>query len=97
MDYTTTCPGCGREITIPPDLDSCFCTYCGGKVERPAAPPLETSSFRPEAMAQRLLELMETAPRKASGRSEYEDGFQLCRLFLEIGRASCRERVYAPV
>ena len=25
---------------------------------------------------------METAPRKASGRSEYEDGFQLCRLFL---------------
>lgn len=82
MDYTTTCPGCGREITIPPDLDSCFCTYCGGKVERPAAPPPETSSFRPEAMAQRLLELMETAPRKASGRSEYEDGFQLCRLFL---------------
>ena len=45
MDYTTTCPGCGREITIPPDLDSCFCTYCGGKVERPAAPPPETSSF----------------------------------------------------
>ena len=49
MDYTTTCPGCGREITIPPDLDSCFCTYCGGKVERPAAPPPETSSFRPAA------------------------------------------------
>lgn len=78
MDYTAVCPGCGREITIPPDLDSCFCAYCGGRVKRSPRP----SPFHPEAMAKCVLELMEKAPQRAVGKSDYEEGFQLCRLFL---------------
>lgn len=82
MDHTTACPGCGREITIPSDLDSCFCTYCGGRVERPGKPAPAANPFRPEAMAKCVLELMEKAPQRAAGKSDYEEGFQLCRLFL---------------
>lgn len=84
MDYTTTCPGCGREITFPPDLDSCFCTYCGGRVERPAAPPPGKSAnpFRPEETARCFRALAETALPKAEGQASYEAGFALCRFAL---------------
>ena len=39
METTVICPGCGKSVVIPQDLDACFCAYCGGRVERPAPTP----------------------------------------------------------
>ena len=59
MDHTVNCPGCGRPVTIPQDLDACFCTYCGARVARPAPPAEAGAALDTEALAQALCALVE--------------------------------------
>lgn len=75
---TTPCPHCGREVTVPWDVDACFCAYCGGRVERPTL-----GAFQPGDVAECIGRLAETPLPRPDSRAGYEEGFQLCRTALE--------------
>lgn len=59
MNQSVPCPGCGRVVDIPEGMDACFCTFCGARVEHPAAPvpdapapaPLDTAALAKELSA----------------------------------------------
>ena len=59
MNHTVPCPGCGRMVEVPAGMDACFCTFCGARVEHPAAPvpdapapaPLDTAALAKELSA----------------------------------------------
>lgn len=79
MKHTALCPRCGREVAIPDGLPSCFCTYCGAEVPRPAdtppAPqPGDSAPFDPQPMASALSALVsgDSAMAQQFDKAHYE-------------------------
>ena len=83
MKHTALCPRCGREVAIPDGLPSCFCTYCGAEVPRPAdtppAPqPGDSAPFDPQPMASALSALVsgDSAMAQQFDKAHYENQFR---------------------
>ena len=78
---TLNCPFCGREITVPSELEEFSCLYCGERITRPAAetPAVEPVEADREYVRAHFLDCIRNEPNSLKNftRKLYDNAFQV--------------------
>ena len=94
------CPQCGKKLEIPAELEEFSCLYCGARMRTQA---LQAKPVQAEAVEALLAQLPGCITRYPDlhlriGKKDFFPTFaQYEQDNTQIGRASCRERVYRGV